>query len=200
MKCIELSLKKLNEECKQWAGDIEKIFSPELIIYIANAGYPIGKAMQEVFKVPMIGIEAKREGSEVKSKLGKIFSHIPSWVRNVLIYAELKSGVHKKKTERHIGWLDDYMPYQGVTKILVVDDSIDTGHTIKQVQEEIRDKFCDADIRIAGLNVWDSSKDIIGTDFELYSNTIIKAPMSKDSKEYDEYMKMIQEVRKEETH
>ena len=44
--------------------------------------------------------------------------------------------------------------------------------------------------KIAGLNVWDKSRCIINTDFALYKDTVIKTPMSKDSKEYKEFMKI----------
>lgn len=193
MNCTELSLENLKNECEAWAREISKEFVPDLLIYVANAGYPIGKAMQNVFDAPMIGIIAQRKGNKLKAKVGKLFKHMPSFIRNTLIKAELKSGVHGKQIERNIKWLDETSPFTNVKKILVIDDSVDTGVTLDKVKEEVQKAFTDSDVRLAGLNVWDKSKDVVKTDFVLYENTIIKAPMSKDSKEYNAYQKMLDE-------
>lgn len=192
MNCIELSLKNLKEECISWAENIVADYSPDLLIYVANAGYPIAVAMQEVFKAPIVGIEAQRGGNSLKSKVGKFFSHTPSFLRNVLIAMELKSGVHAKKTERSIKWIDDPKLFVDSAKtIMIIDDSVDSGVTLSKVVEEVSKSFPDALIKTAGLNVWDKSRQYIKTDYCLYRNTIIKAPMSKDSKEYEEYIKML---------
>lgn len=49
------------------------------------------------------------------------------------------------------------------------------------------------------MNVWDKSKNIIHTNFALYENTVIKAPMSKDSSEYKEFVRIYNEETKEGT-
>ena len=63
----------------------------------------------------------------------------------------------------------------------------------------IQNEFKNAEIKIAGLNVWDKSKNIIHTDFALYENTVIKAPMSKDSSEYKEFVRIYNRETKEGT-
>ena len=82
------------------------------------------------------------------------------------------------------------MKSSNIQSILVVDDSVDTGHSMKQVVDAIHSLFGDVEIKIAGLNVWDKSRSIIDSDFALYKNTIIKTPMSKDSKEYKDFMQI----------
>ena len=82
------------------------------------------------------------------------------------------------------------MKSNNIQRILVVDDSVDTGHSMKQVVDAISSGFNNVEIKIAGLNVWDKSRSIIDTDFALYKDTVIKTPMSKDSKEYKEFMKI----------
>ena len=63
MKYTELSIEKLKSECKEWARELKKTYCPDLVIYVARAGYLIGKEMSEVFEVPMVGISATREGN-----------------------------------------------------------------------------------------------------------------------------------------
>ena len=177
MKYIELSRKDLEEQCNHWANEIKKSYQPDLIVYVAKAGYLIGKEMKNVFNVPLVGISATREGNALK---------------DILISLELKSDTHSKNTERKIHYHEglEKMKSKNIQRILVVDDSVDTGHSMKQVVDAISSGFNNAEIKIAGLNVWDKSRCIINTDFALYKDTVIKTPMSKDSKEYKEFMKI----------
>lgn len=192
MKYIELSRKDIEEQCKDWAKEIQKSYQPDLIVYVAKAGYLIGREMKAVFNVPLVGISATREGNALKEVVGPIVSRMPNFVRNILISLELKSDTHSKNAERQIHFHEglEKMKSSNIQSILVVDDSVDTGHSMKQVVDAIRSLFGDVEIKIAGLNVWDKSRSIIDSDFALYKNTVIKSPMSKDSKEYKDFMKI----------
>lgn len=192
MKYIELSRKDIEEQCKDWAKEIQKSYQPDLIVYVAKAGYLIGREMKDVFNVPLVGISATREGNVLKEVVGPIVSRLPNFVRNILISLELKSDTHSKNAERKIHYHEELekMKSSNIQSILVVDDSVDTGHSMKQVVDAIHSLFGDVEIKIAGLNVWDKSRSIIDSDFALYKNTVIKTPMSKDSKEYKDFMKI----------
>ena len=192
MKYIELSRKDIEEQCKDWAKEIQKSYQPDLIVYVAKAGYLIGREMKNVFNVPLVGISATREGNDLKEVVGPFVSKLPNFVRNILISLELKSDTHSKNTERKIHYHEglEKMKSQNIKSILVVDDSVDTGHSMKQVVDAISSLFDDVEIKIAGLNVWDKSRSIIDSDFALYKNTVIKTPMSKDSKEYKDFMQI----------
>lgn len=75
--------------------------------------------------------------------------------------------------------------FKSVSKILIVDDSVDTGYSIKFVRKKLEETFVNVkDIRVAALNVWTKSFSVVNTDYYLWKDTIIVTPMSKDSKEY----------------
>lgn len=192
MKYTELSRKDIENDCFKWAMDIKKSYQPDLIIYVAKAGYLIGREMNRVFDVPLVGISASREGNGLKEIFGPIVSVMPNFIRNFLISVELKSDTHSKNTERKIHMHEglEMLDKEKFHHILIVDDSVDTGHSMKQVVNVISSMFANAEIKTAGLNVWDKSKSIIDTDFALFNNTVIKTPMSKDSKEYKDFMKI----------
>lgn len=192
MKYTELSRKDIENDCFKWAMDIKKSYQPDLIIYVAKAGYLIGREMNRVFDVPLVGISASREGNGLKEIFGPIVSVMPNFIRNFLISVELKSDTHSKNTERKIHMHEglEMLDKEKFHHILIVDDSVDTGHSMKQVVNVISSMFANAEIKTAGLNVWDKSKSIIDTDFALFKNTVIKTPMSKDSKEYKDFMKI----------
>lgn len=191
MNCFELSIHNFEEECRNWAEEIKTSYEPDIVIYIAKAGYLIGKTMSEVYGVPLLGIVAMRKGNKLKSVVGPLFSLLPCCIRNKLIEIELSSGFHKMDSERHVEFISDIdgFPVKEIRNILIVDDSVDTGYTLKAVKEAVQKYFTEAIIRTAGFNVWDKSKEVITTDFALFSNTIIKAPMSKDSKDYKKFIK-----------
>ena len=106
MKYTELSRKDIEEQCKDWAKEIKKSYQPDLIIYVAKAGYLIGREMNRVFDVPLVGISASREGNALKEFFGPIVSVMPNFIRNFLISVELKSDTHSKNTERKIHMQD----------------------------------------------------------------------------------------------
>lgn len=192
MKYTELSLKKLKEISITEATTINKNFPVDLIIYVARAGFPIALYMNEIFNVQLLGIGAQRKGNSFKSKLGPLVAFFPHFVRNLLITIELKTKVHKRDAERNVEFhksinellIDRYK------NILIVDDSVDTGNSMKLVYEVVQSKFPEAIIKTYSLNVWDESKTVFLTDYYSYENTVIRAPMSKDSKEYKYFCEM----------
>lgn len=179
----------MEEQCSTWANNIKEVYQPDLIIYIARGGYLIGKQMREVFQVSMIGVSTVRDGNGMKEKIGPLVAILPNCIRNLLISIELKSNKHAKNTERKVRFLKgvEDVKDKNIRKILVAEDSVDTGNSLQQAIKTIRTVFPDAEIKVASLNVWDKSKSIAHVDYALYENTIIKSPMSKDSKEYKEF-------------
>lgn len=174
-----------------------------MIIFVAKAGFLIGQEFSIAMGVPMIGIETVRDkGNDIKKIISPFIRKMPNFVRNILITTELKSNIHLKNANRSVAFIESSVKneYLRMSNILIVDDSIDTGMSILAVKRKVEKRFANADIKIAGFNVWDKSRKIIETDFFLYKNTIIKAPMSMDSAEYDtflcEYAGYLDKVRK----
>lgn len=196
MNYIELSLKELRKISLAEATKIKEEYPVDLIIYVARAGLPIAMYMNEVFAVELLGIGAHRKGNALKSKLGPVVRYCPRFVRDLLITIELKTKVHKRNIERNIEFHNsiETLDTEKYQQILIVDDSVDTGNSMKLVYRAVREKFVNADIRTYSLNVWDDSKQVFMTDYCSYENTVIRAPMSKDSKEYKEFIAMYEEL------
>ena len=194
MKYIKLSIKSLAAESRELAEDIGKTYQPDLVIYIARGGYLIGEEMAVYFQVPLVGIHAEREGGGLKDKVAPILRLLPSWLTKILREMELSSGVHKVKTERHVYWDEaDFkrVKKQGITNILLVDDSVDTGYSMAQVKNKVQEDFGDVvTVKTAAINVWTKSEAICPTDYRSYTDTIIATPMSKDSQEYPDFERM----------
>lgn len=187
MKFINLSLRNLRSECKKWAKVIDQDYQPDAIVFVAKAGFLIAEILSEEMNVPMFGVETVREkGNKIKNIVAPIIRLLPNVVRNLFIMIELASGIHSNNSRRNVRLLDERII--DVNNILVVDDSVDTGASIVAVVQFLKSMYPKVNIKIAALNVWEKSKEVVEVDFALYKNTVIKAPMSKDSKEYDEFV------------
>lgn len=193
MDCVDLSLKKLYRSCRSWCEQIKPAYAPELVIYIARGGYIIGRAMQAGFEVPLVGIGAARQGNSVKEYMFPILAVMPRKICNVMRRMEVRSGVHRRQSDRQIRFhkeLANIANPDAVTKILLVDDSIDTGHSMRQVRAHVARKFPHAEIRIFVLNEMTSQQPVIRADYVLYRDTALRTPMSKDSGEYYTFKKL----------
>lgn len=192
MNYTELSLEKLREISVSEAQRIKNEYEIDLIIYVAKAGFPIAFFMNEIFNSTLLGINAQRKGNKIKKIIGPLIAFIPNFVRNFLISMELKSKVHKKDIERNVYFHESIknIDIKSIKTIIVVDDSVDTGHSMKLCVEKIKEMFSGVDIITYSLNVWKQSFEVFETDFYTFEDTIIRAPMSKDSKEYKKFIDM----------
>ena len=188
MYYVILSLKSLKEESLKLAQIVGKDYKPDLVVYIARGGYLIGKDIADYFHVPCVGIYAERRGGGLKEKISPFLRILPGFLKKILRKIELKSGIHNVDKERNVYW--DSNDFANIEKIkinhiLLVDDSVDTGHSMYQVKEKLTEDFGNnSTIKTVAINVWDTSLSICKTDYYIYRNTIITSPMSKDSEEY----------------
>lgn len=195
MDCIELSIKSLDEKCQDFARRIQLEYHPDLIIYVARGSYLIGKSFVKIFEVPLVAVGTKRKGNELKEFISPVLSILPRWLCNLLRKVELKSNVHAEQAERRIEFLDDMnqIDLSSVRKILIVDDSVDTGSSMLAVRSTVESKFPHCELKIAVLNVMSKSRSVISVDYSLYEDAMLRTPMSKDSREYKHFCELYKE-------
>lgn len=193
MDCLNLSMVGLYRVCRKWCEKVKAQYSPEIVIYIARGGYIIGRAMEAGFQVPLIGIGASRQVNSLKEYCFPVLAVLPRRLCNKLRKMEIRSNVHQKKQERKISFHSEISKIKNpqiIKKILLVDDSIDTGHSMEQVKQMVQQYFPQAEIKIFVLNEMLSQKPIIKADYNLYQDTMIRSPMSKDSREYYKFLQI----------
>lgn len=187
MKYLELSEKNVRDESLKLAKKIEKEFLPEIVIFVAKGSFYIGDEISKYFNVPLIEIKAVREKNKLKELVSPILKLIPRKIKQILREMEINSNTHNKVSKRNVEmeerYLKELLKYK---KVLLADDSIDTGNTIVEILNYL--KKYDLEIKTAGLNVFDMSKEIIKIDFYNYENTLLNGPWSKDSKYYRQFM------------
>ncbi|MGG0464508.1 phosphoribosyltransferase family protein [Priestia aryabhattai] len=189
MNYLELSISDTQENTKKLANEIEKDFIPDVIIFISKGSFVIGKTFSEYFNIPLVEIFAVREGNRFKDLISPILKIIPKKIKKTLRQKELKSGIHNKNSSRKVYLQKGENYIREASNILVVDDSVDTGHTAKQVCEYIKSLFQEnKTIKFASLNYFEESKEVYKVDYSLYKNSILVGPWSKDSLYYRRFL------------
>ncbi|HWO76920.1 MAG TPA: phosphoribosyltransferase family protein [Bacillus sp. (in: firmicutes)] len=196
MKYIELSIKDTEEASAKLAQKIGQDFKPDVVIFVAKGSLIIGDTISKYFGVPLVEIYAVRDGNKFKDLVSPILKIIPKSIKVYLRKKEFESGVHSKNAERRVYLNQGFEKLERAQNILVVDDSVDTGNTVKQVHGYIINKFGKKSVRLASLNYFEESIQIFRVDYSLYKDTILIGPWSKDSKYYSDFVKRYEEWEK----
>lgn len=106
-------------------------FVPTLIVYVERAGRGVAEQLSVRYQVPSHGVEASRLLGGVKRRMAWLLARLPRSVVDLLRSAEIRSGVHQRFSNRRVRGCE------GVAlahhRILVVDDAVDSGETMRQV-------------------------------------------------------------------
>lgn len=192
LEYINCSIKDTRDLCQELAKQIQKSgFSPEVIIYIADGGFIIGHELSTILGIPYFGIKVKRKGNKIKKKLKFLIKVLPTFLKNFLRSWELKSGIHSKAATREIIYDHDIVKLD-YEKILIVDDSVDTGNSVLALINWISEntKNNKTEIKVASINVF-TSQDLVKVDYHNYRNSIITFPWSVDSAEYNIFEELL---------
>jgi len=163
---------------------ISSNFNPDGIVYIERAGKLIGEPLAAKLRIRALGIKANRSGGELKRTLSKYLFFIPKPIIQKIKYLELKSNFNGLNKNRNIVFNDNL---NGFKRIIVVDDAIDSGETVKKVIEHINSIDSEVTIKIAVITTT-TKKPVINPDFFVYENTICNFPWSIDSEYYEQFI------------
>ncbi len=181
---------EVQDDCRKWAAEISRDFSFDAIVFVAKSGFLFAEAMADELGVPMADISASRPGNDNKDRIVKAVPKMPRFLLAFLLKSKMQISYNKGNSERNIEVSDKLRTLceNKPNRILIVDDSVDTGWTIIKVKEELARMVPDADIKVAGYCVLDSSSDLVKTDYYRYRNMIVVTATSRYSSEYREFV------------
>jgi hypoxanthine phosphoribosyltransferase len=182
-KVKDVNLSKLKEHSILLAKKVhETEYIPEHVLYVERVGLFPGTEIAKFFGCPISGIAASRSGTSVKSRLKIILRYLPRPITHFLRNLEIKSNMHGIKKERNV-YVANRMPPKG-KKLLVVDDAIDTGNSLKAVVDFLLEReYEPKNIRKAVLTTT-AEKPIYRADISLFESCFA-FPWSYDSREYN---------------
>lgn len=189
MELIDLTLDDILSECNKLHSKIIQNFNYDLVIFVAKGAYLIGKDLAELNDVPLLVVSAKRKGNKIKKLISPLLKFVPNKILIKLREKENNSSYHENNSERYVSFDEKiYSKFNEKKKILLVDDSIDTGNTIISVKESLEKYFYNSTIKIATINVMKKAN--IYPDYFLYENKLVRGPWSSDSKENYKYINL----------
>lgn len=181
MRVITLDREELLKHCHRLQAAVETSFAPDLIVGIENGGRVVAENMFET--LPHISVKAQRNSTPMKNKLGagkKLLSKAPLWVKDTLRMAEasLLNRTSKGKGAPSLSLNPEN--FTGGDHILIVDDAVDSGRTLKAVANALKELYPRAELRTAAITVT-TANPLASPDYFIYNDkTLIRFPWSMD--------------------
>lgn len=190
MRVITLSTVGFTRACRDlWEGVEKSGWVPGLIIGIETGGACVSREIEHNCNcaVNFSTLRCQRPATKVKNRFNvnfflkrlpvffndkaRVFEHY--W--RVLTY---RSG----KSERIIESSDSLLALlEGESKILIVDDAVDSGETLAAVLVYVRSIAPGADIKTAAITkTWNAPR--VKLNYFLFEKTLVRFPWSFDSK------------------
>ncbi|WP_313375573.1 phosphoribosyltransferase family protein [Chishuiella sp.] len=162
-----------------------------LVIGIKEGGMPLAEMVVEKLqtytsqKVDLIGVLCQRSSTKNKRNkrnkiiLEKSLNLLPESLLNKLRIIEHSFLINKRDLHREVHIPED-IDYTKYNKILIVDDAVDSGATLKKVLDGVNKNInSEVDITTLSVVVTDTKASII-PDYYLYSDVLIRFPWSID--------------------
>ncbi len=184
-------MESIINESGEWAREIGKVYQPDLVVFIAKSGFLFAKPIAQYFNCTMADIMVSRPASRTKDKLKRIIEFVPNCLILFILKMPFMYRFNDKKKERKIEITERYKKEKKNLheKILIVDDSVDTGWTMQCVYQIVKETFPEAMIKTAAYTVIDYSTQRISVDYFKYRNTIVLTATSRKSNQYEMFLK-----------
>lgn len=156
-------------------------YEPNCIIGIANGGWNVS---QLIFpELPHYKILCQRPSTSNKERnsfIMKIIKAMPDTIKNILRIIESKL-LNKNDSERIIKCEFSLSDIKD-SKILIIDDAIDSGNTLNNVIKKIEEETFGNEIKTGVITVT-TREPFIKPTFSIFNNILIRFPWSMDYKE-----------------
>lgn len=189
MKITTLNLTSFNEKVDDLSNRID--FVPDLVIGVPTGGKYVLKRLlrnKKFRSIDTIMLGMQRASTKIKqhSLINLVIKSLPYFIADFLRKWESKSVEKKIKyvDKREFFQIDqDLSKY---SKILIIDDALDTGKTLNMIHESILKVNPTCEIRKAVIS-WTILKSIIQPDYYIFKNTLVRFPWSLDYKGKDKH-------------
>lgn len=191
-----ISIQELPGLCNQIADRLNDLgFVPSTVLYIESGGWLIGQLLGLRFGCQTVGVQYRRRGHELRTSMGRFLRHLPAPVLTALRKLDLRVLSLLPRDRRGLARISPDIQ----APILIVDDVVDTGLTMSQIEEVIRAHGIYPElIRSAVIGVTRDSPSY-SPDVRIFASEICRFPWSNDSPELGQYLKLRESVEEEPT-
>jgi len=184
MKVVTLDNESLSAACVRLEEKSAE-FMPDLVLGIASGGEEVARRM--FLSLPHAVVRCRRPGSEKKDRspfLFRLIRALPRTVRDWLRIAEarwLSARGGRPDSRRVECSAEDRKAIAGASRILVVDDAVDSGATLAAVVEMLGADGCNKKEVASAVLTVTTANPAARPDYTLYDNrTLLRFPWSKD--------------------
>ena len=193
MTVVTLNPILLAKACSQLSLRVKaESIDPSLIIGIREGGAEVARLMRNDFpEAAYCEVRLSRPSSQQKSQglTQRLLRSMPVWLCNVLRIVESRVNEWRSKEKEPVRIGEIHLPDDVASllkdlgekaTVLLVDDAIDTGATIRQARLQLLEQFPGITLRVAVITVT-IPHPICDADFCLYHNrTLCRFPWSND--------------------
>ncbi len=181
--------------CLEIASKVSSDYSPDLVVGVLTGGGYVGRKVFDALPnnagIKYVETKIQRESTVKKENplVKFVLKHSPyfllNWMR--MIESNILEKKSKKENPKRVGKIEldadtDSLLKKGNVKVLLVDDAIDTGATLKLLYDYIVEKYSNVEVRIAVVTVT-MGEPLIDADYSIFHNrTLVRFPWSNDVK------------------
>jgi len=192
MKVVTLGPDDFARDCARLAQRAAA-FAPELLIGVRTGGYVVAQQLRErgFPSVPLLPLTRRRASTATKQahpRLRALLPRLPYAVTDLLRRVEHGWLTRRERAPMPAHWEPDADEFGAITRhvaaysparILVVDDAVDSGETLRAVVALMRQLAPGASVRAAAIVVT-TDHPAIHPDFHLYAQTLCRFPWPHD--------------------
>jgi rhamnosyltransferase len=175
--------------CRRLSEQVARDFRPDLVVGIERGGAIVAAALAEspALGVPVCTVRAQRSltTSRSRSRAVHLAGRLPrGWADRLrIVEHHARSAWAARAGARHrpVTLDEDARPrIAAARRILVVDDAVDSGLTLREVTGRLR-SMSDAEIRTAALTVT-TDRPLVQPDFVLHRGVLLRFPWAADAR------------------
>ena len=185
MKVVDLLDEKLYEACTALSRKID--CSIDLIIGIAEGGRFVAEVVAKKLDRPLLIVKKQRKLTKKKNNLKKLLPFFPKPILNGLRIVEsllYECFFNKawKDQSNDVAFVSEdfsFLYNENVQTVLLIDDAIDSGSTIKDCLQFLLKQREDLQIKVAVITQT-CKRPFYNPDYKMYTETLIRFPWSND--------------------
>lgn len=193
MKVIDFEINKFEHFVRNHFGQIIGSNQNVLIVAVAEGGIPVAELVRGIFieqnsnpeilkiKAQRPSTKQKKSGKFSKTVLKTVFRFLPKFLLDKFRVWEHLYLSKNRIQERKIIQINELKSSQ-FDLVLIVDDAVDSGITMKKVIEFTREKLGNSpEIKTLAV-VLTQKNPVYSPDFCMFQNVLIRFPWSLDGK------------------
>lgn len=185
----------VQNDCRLWARSIAADWQPDLVVFLAKSGFLFARPIADELDCSIVDISVSRPDNGEKDRVREKVPWVPRWVLALALSARSGYERHERESGRKVVRSPRFeaLNLRSYLRILVVDDSVDTGWSMRRVLDLLAEEAPESEVRVASYCVIEASESRVHCDYRRFTNTIVMTATSRFSPEYRDFLKDLED-------